>query len=203
MTGAAGTSGSSGNDGTDGVGIPSGGTSGQVLTKVDASLNNVTWSDATGASGAGYTKYMLRLNYDSSDALIAGTSSHTFQAKAGYETTGSSVTSVSAGATGSISVSFSGEDNPPIGIMIMAWQPIDDTYKVHHYDKDAANLIINTSSANFTPLGSNQYEPNFFGAFTTSMTIDTRLNFIKIGGAQSTGFPPVYKNAHAYIIFIF
>ena len=85
----------------------------------------------------------------------------------------------------------------------MAYNPVDDSYKVHHYDKDAANVIINTSPANFVGLGNNQYEPNFFGNFTVGMTIDTRQDFIKFGNSASVGFPPVTKNAHAYVIFVF
>ena len=114
------------------------------------------------------------------------------KSKTGYETTGSSITAVTSGATGSISVQFN-EDNPPISILVMAYNPVDDSYKVHHYDKDAANVIINTASANFVGLGNNQYEPNFFGNFTVGMTIDTRQDFIKFGNSVSSGFPPCNK----------
>jgi hypothetical protein len=207
-SGTDGSSGSSGTDGQDGVGIPSGGTSGQVLTKVDSSLYNVTWSDPTGASGAGYTKYLLRLNYDSSNKLIGGISSHSFQSKAGYETTGAAITSAIADSEtqpGSVSISFT-ENNPPISILVMAWDPATGEYKVHHYDKDAANVIINTTTNDFTSIGNDQYEPNFFSSFTTGVTLDTRQDFMKFGNsAQTGGFPNpvVNKNPHVYVIFVF
>ena len=85
----------------------------------------------------------------------------------------------------------------------MAWNPTDNTYKVHHYDKDAANIIINTASSNFTGIGNDQYEPDFFSSFTTGVTIDTRQDYMKIGNNAASGFPPVNKNAHAYVIFVF
>ena len=203
--GPAGTSGTSGISGSAGIGVPSGGTSGQVLTKVDANAYNTVWADPTGASGAGYTKYLLRLNYDSSESLIAGNSSHAFQAKAGYSTNGAAVSSVVGGSLGSVTVSFT-ESNPPISIMVMAWDPATNTYKVHHYDKDAANVVINTSDANFTAIGNDQYEPNFFSSFTVGVTIDTRQDYMKFGNnVQSGGFPNpvVNKNPHAYVIFVF
>ena len=82
----------------------------------------------------------------------------------------------------------------------MAFDPVTNTYKVHHYDKDAANIIINTVSSDFTSLGNNQYEPNFFGSFTTSVTIDARQDYLKYGNAF--GFPNT-KYAHVYVIFTF
>ena len=85
----------------------------------------------------------------------------------------------------------------------MAWNPVDSTYKVHHYDKDAANTIINTQSTDFTAIGSDQYEPNFFGSFTTGVTLDTRQDYMKFGNSVASGFPPVTKNAHVYVIFVF
>ena len=85
----------------------------------------------------------------------------------------------------------------------MAYDPTTDTYKVHHYDKDAANVILNTSSTNFTSIGNDQYEPDFFGSFTTGVTLDTRQDFMKFGNAVSSGFPPVTKNPHVYVVFIF
>ena len=203
--GAAGTNGVDGAQGAAGIGVPSGGTSGQVITKVDSNPYNTVWADPTGASGAGYTKYLLRLNYDSSESLIAGNGSHSFQAKAGYSTTGASISSVVGGSLGSVTVAFT-ESNPPISILVMAWDPTTNTYKVHHYDKDAANVVINTSEANFTPIGNDQYEPNFFSSFTVGVTIDTRQDYMKFGNnVQSGGFPNpvVNKNPHAYVIFVF
>ena len=89
----------------------------------------------------------------------------------------------------------------------MAFNPVDATYKVHHYDKDAANTIINTSRSNFNSIGSSQFEPDFFGNFSVGMTLDTRLDFIKIGDAYtfSPGFPnpDVVYLPHAYVIFVF
>ena len=145
------------------------------------------------------------MNYDSSESLIAGNGSHSFQAKAGYSTTGASISSVVGGSLGSVTVAFT-ESNPPISILVMAWDPTTNTYKVHHYDKDAANVIINTSDANFTAIGNDQYEPNFFSSFTVGVTIDARQDYMKFGNnVQSGGFPNpvVNKNPHAYVIFVF
>lgn len=47
-TGPAGPTGPAGADGADGVGVPAGGTTGQVLTKVDGTDYNTQWSDVSG-----------------------------------------------------------------------------------------------------------------------------------------------------------
>jgi len=135
-------------------------------------------------------------------------SAHSFQSKAGYETTGAAISSAIADTTsqpGSVSVSFT-ESNPPISILVMAWDPTTGEYKVHHYDKDAANVIINTTTNDFTSIGNDQYEPNFFSSFTTGVTLDTRQDFMKFGNAAQTGGfpnPVVNKNPHVYVIFVF
>lgn len=52
-SGTAGTSGVSGTSGTSGSTLPTGGTSGQVLVKIDSTNFNVTWMDQTGGGGGG------------------------------------------------------------------------------------------------------------------------------------------------------
>jgi hypothetical protein len=56
-SGSSGTSGSSGSSGTSGYGIPSGGTSGQVLSKIDTTDYNTQWVDQSGGGGATITNY--------------------------------------------------------------------------------------------------------------------------------------------------
>ena len=88
-------------------------------------------------------------------------------------------------------------------MIVMAWDPTSNKYKVHHYDKDASDIEINTTSSDLSQIGtSNQYEPNFFGSFTTSVTLDARPDFTKIGNPASGGFGAA-KNPHAYVIFTF
>jgi len=207
--GAAGTSGTSGVNGTsgtsgaNGIGIPSGGTSGQVLSKVDSNPYNTTWVTPTGGSGSGSNKYLLRLNYDSSEHLIAGTGSHLFVTADGFLTANAQITGVNvdtANAIYSITVQFS-ESHPPTGIQVMAWQPSTYKYEVHPYRVDAADCKIDSVSANFTNQGSGQFVPNFFGAFTSTITLDVRQNFIKYG--NSAGLGASSRNAHAYLMFIF
>ena len=56
LKGAAGTNGldgTDGADGADGLGVPAGGTTGQVLAKVDATDNNTEWVDQSGGGGSG------------------------------------------------------------------------------------------------------------------------------------------------------
>ena len=54
-TGATGAAGADGKDGKDGVGVPAGGTAGQVLAKTDATDYNTHWADATGGGGTTVT----------------------------------------------------------------------------------------------------------------------------------------------------
>lgn len=49
-----GADGAPGINGTDGVGVPVGGTTGQVLTKASASDYDTTWTDQTGAGANSY-----------------------------------------------------------------------------------------------------------------------------------------------------
>ena len=50
-TGPAGAAGAAGADGADGLGVPAGGTAGQVLAKIDAVDNNTEWVDQSGGGG--------------------------------------------------------------------------------------------------------------------------------------------------------
>jgi len=51
-------------------------------------------------------------------------------------------------------------------------------------------------------VGSGKWVPSFLaGAFTTSMTLDVRQDYIKYG--NKTGGLGAAKNPHAYIIFVF
>lgn len=52
-TGPTGPAGADGTDGTDGVGVPPGGTTGQVLTKVNNTDYNTTWTTPSGGGGGG------------------------------------------------------------------------------------------------------------------------------------------------------
>lgn len=50
-TGATGPAGADGADGADGVGVPTGGTAGQILAKVDGTDFNMNWIDAPSGGG--------------------------------------------------------------------------------------------------------------------------------------------------------
>jgi len=52
-TGAAGSNGTNGTNGTNGVGVPAGGTTGQILSKIDGTDYNTQW--ITGSGGGGLT----------------------------------------------------------------------------------------------------------------------------------------------------
>ena len=73
--GANGTNGADGADGADGVGVPAGGTAGQVLAKIDGTDYNTEWVDQTGGGGGG-NSYGLG-GYASRPA--AGTSGNVYQ----------------------------------------------------------------------------------------------------------------------------
>jgi len=60
-TGATGSVGPAGADGADGEGVPVGGTTGQVLTKVDNTDYNTSWQDA-GGSGLTHPQIMARVS---------------------------------------------------------------------------------------------------------------------------------------------
>ena len=119
-------------------------------------------------------------------------------------TANASVDSVSVNTSTSIytaTVSFS-ESNPPLAIQVLAWDPSTYKYEVHAYRVDAALAKIDSAAANFSTSGTNQLEPNFLnGAFTTSITLDVRKDFIKYG--NKTGLGSSARNAHAYVIFVF
>jgi len=203
VDGLAGAAGTSGTSGEDGIGIPSGGTSGQVLSKVDSNPYNTQWITPTAGSGSGSNKYLLRLNYDASEDLIPGTSSHPFITADGFLTDNATVTTVNVDTSNkiySISVQFN-ESHPPTGIQVMAWQPSSYKYEIHPYRVDAADCKIDSVAGNFINAGSGQWTPNFFGSFTSTITLDVRQVFIKYG--NSAGIGASTRNAHAYLMFIF
>ena len=53
----SGQNGTNGQDGTNGQGVPTGGTAGQILSKVDETDYNTQWIDAPSGSGTGTTNY--------------------------------------------------------------------------------------------------------------------------------------------------
>lgn len=55
--GADGAPGMNGNDGAPGVGVPAGGTAGQILAKIDGTDYNTEWITNLGAGGSGVTSY--------------------------------------------------------------------------------------------------------------------------------------------------
>jgi hypothetical protein len=54
LQGIQGNPGTNGTNGTNGVGVPTGGTTGQVLSKIDATNYNTQWVNQTGGVGGGY-----------------------------------------------------------------------------------------------------------------------------------------------------
>lgn len=57
LKGAQGAPGADGQDGTDGVGVPAGGTAGQILAKVDSTDYNTEWVTPSGGGTAAGTSY--------------------------------------------------------------------------------------------------------------------------------------------------
>ena len=55
LTGEPGPAGAQGDPGQDGVGVPAGGTAGQVLAKIDGTDYNTEWVDQTGGGGGSGT----------------------------------------------------------------------------------------------------------------------------------------------------
>ena len=204
LAGAQGADGPIGAQGPAGYGIPTGGTSGQSLVKIDSNPYNVQWATVSGGSGSGTNKYLLRLEYDASGHLVNNTTDNKFIAATGFLTSGASVSAVSVNTSTAVytaTVSFN-ESNPPLAIQVLAWDPATYKYEVHAYRVDAALAKIDTGSANFSTTGTNQLTPDFWnGAFTTSMTIDVRKDFIKYGNKSGLGASA--RNPHAYLIFVF
>lgn len=73
-TGAAGPTGPAGADGADGLGVPAGGATGEVLTKVSAADNDTTWSAVDGLPDqTGHADQYLKSNGTVADwAAVAG-----------------------------------------------------------------------------------------------------------------------------------
>ena len=202
--GTSGTDGSSGTDGQDGLGLPSGGDSGQALVKASSTDYDFEWGVAS--SGSGITKYLLRLEYDSSNHLVNNTTANRFISQSGYETAGADVTSVSVStetAVYSVNLEFAEETAPPNTILVMAWDPVTYRYEVHPYRQDSGAFEYIISQEEYTNDGSGQLTAPIFSQFGTkvSVNIDVRQLFIKYGNAVA--FPPPGLLPHAYLIFTF
>ncbi|AMR27015.1 hypothetical protein A0257_07765 [Hymenobacter psoromatis] len=75
--GTAGAKGDTGAAGSNGQGVPTGGTAGQVLSKVDGTNYNTQWSTPTGSSGA-YPSIELNTSVASSQAVTPLAGSNTY-----------------------------------------------------------------------------------------------------------------------------
>jgi len=170
----------------------------------------------TGASG-GSTKYLLRLEYDVNEALISGQGS--FITSGGFAS-GAIINSYSAGSGGSghfVNLSFPNESTPPSAIIAYAWQPVDGSYKVIHFDNDNTSQIkYNTSISDFSnqstseggsgnsgqwASGVNSLFTGDFGSY--DITLPVEQSILKYGDAISGGFGAPTKYPHVYIVLIF
>lgn len=70
--GPAGNDGASGADGTDGQGVPTGGTAGQVLAKIDATDYNTEWVDPPEGGGSGSGGGGLSAVVDDTTPVLGG-----------------------------------------------------------------------------------------------------------------------------------
>jgi len=160
------------------------------------------------SNGGGTTQYLakaycLRLEYNTSGDLVTDVNSHSFVTSTGYESNGASLTSASIqGDAMFVNVVFANETNPPKGILVYAFQPMNYQYVVHHYNIDSGYMRLKPNSQNFTSDG-NKFTPLMFGNFGNQLTtieLDVRKDYVKFGSAAGL---PIIRNPHAYLVFTF
>ena len=140
--------------------------------------------------------------------MVNNTNDNVFVSENGnYETAGATVNSVSVStetSVYSVNVGFANETIPPIGIMVMAWDPVSKDYQVHPYRQDSGNLKYVTGLENLNDEDSDgQWEPSMFGSFGSDVTIDVDVRQLYMKYGNAVAFPPPGYLPHAYLLFVF
>lgn len=185
--GDTGSAGTNGTNGTDGEGVPTGGTTGQVLAKVDNTDFNTEWIDQTGGSGSGdMTKAVYDPNSVAADAfnqdnMVDGTTNVNYTA-----TEQTKLAGIAAGAQ----VNTVASVNTKTGTVVIDPDDLDDTSTSNKFVNatDKTNLS-NLDTAAYTP--TTNYATAAQGALADSATQPGDLATVATSGAYSdlTGTP--------------
>ena len=200
VNGEPGPNGTSGTSGTSGIGVPTGGTVGQVLSKATDTDYDIEWIDAP-SGGASTNTYIARAEFDSTQNL-KGVYFLDPSGTGLYSTAGAGV----APPEGNLATfSFNNQLAPPVSILAYAANTATNEYIITHLNAGGDNLVYKLGGFTFTSYSSalgepNQYDANIFNTFgTATMTLDlAKANF----DWNRLSFP-VAKEAHIYIVFKF
>ena len=191
VAGTSGTSGVAGTSGTSGQGIPTGGTSGQVLAKINSTDYNTEWVDQSGGGGGGgATAYAIRINYDTNSD--PDTSSQITTSP--YS---SNTVTVALNAVNDVTFQFGSESQPPLSVTGYFYNANTDKYAVSTFGLGSNGYEI--SSALSSTISSNQATNTFFSSFSSD-NLKFDLTPANYGGAKKN-LPPVF--IHVYMVFTF
>ena len=201
-TGAAGDKGDQGDKGDAGSGVPTGGTTDQVLAKASATNYDVTWVDA--ASGGLGTLYFARAEYTSTQVL-GGVEFLDPSGTGDFATAGANVGTISSN---NVDLTFSNELTPPKEIIVYAYQANNSRYVITQLDgggNNAAFYALDATESSHTSTHGigNQYTTDLFTDFgNAKLTLD--LSMANVDAVRDAGgFGNPTKEAHAFIVFRF
>ena len=230
--GAKGDQGDAGTPGTDGadstVAGPQGiqGITGEQGVQGDTGVQGITGAagadGADGAAGAdgddgadgsgGGKKYLVRLEYDVNEALI--TANTVFVSATGFETSGASIISQTAGSGNSnhdVTLNFS-DTNPPTSIIGYGWNPATGNYTAAHYDRDTKQVQYEVGMGAFTHQATTDGASgadgqwggaSFSGAGSYNIKLVVDQSALSYGNAVPGAFTNPSKLPHAYLILSF
>ena len=195
-TGPQGDTGPAGNDGADGQGVPTGGTAGQLLSKIDATDFNTEWVDApSGGASSGSTITFFQVQDDG---------------VAGQLTTGVSVALTGIwdtptltdsdftwdGSTGLLTVNADGILE--FDVQATSWNNSNNRHELHlEINQNGANLLVESSnyaSRNNTHREGTSAISGFKVAVSSGDTFT--FNVYDVGLPATVGHPNVHKGTY-------
>jgi hypothetical protein len=156
-------------------------------------LANISIPGGGSTGGAGGNKYAVRLDYNSSDAVVLQ------QVLTASPWTSSGLT-VTINSNTDVRFRFANETAPPTSITGYFWKGELDKYVVHNYGQGTQGYAILSTALGSTVSGGIATN-SFFTSFG-SFELQFDVSLPNIGGSRKTT-PPEFANAHGYFIFGF
>ena len=194
-----GNTGNSGNDGVDGAKGDKGEVGGDGNDGADGA--DGAKGDKGDAGAGGGTKYLALLQFDAAQAITSITMVD--PASNGVYTTSGVTTATSTGPNGEkfAEFTFSNEGYAPSSVVAYAADMKNDKYKITAFNTAGDNLAHEITGVTMNNTSGNLYDSNLFSSFSSATfkldcSIDN-LDYVR------DNIPPVFKEAHVYIVFQF
>jgi hypothetical protein len=159
------------------------------------------WVNLYNPGAGGGTKYLALLQFNSAEAITSITMVDPISD--GTYTTSGVITTTSTGSNGEkfAEFQFINEGYAPSSVVAYAADMRNDIYKITALNTAGDNLAHIITGPTMSNISSNDFQSDLFSSFSSSTfkidcTIDN-LDYVR------DNIPPVFKEAHVYIVFQF